>query len=238
VIASAKPGLLPSSPSRLTPSSWPPSWPSSPRGRWQVGGLSIRPCGDVLTHGMPAPPTNMAGVLLRVRDTGLLSQLIVNESCRMFHTPGAILQRVDPMSKSVRRVAASEEAASEADTHLRFAAGMEAPGLEMGEPNPFTTADLLADPRTRSEPGMRLLIERVAFRAVLWVPLVLDQPWSDGSVCWTVRAGSSRRRRPALPNAWPSKPPSRSRTPGCTRRPAGKAPQRKPREPRPSQQLG
>ena len=117
---------------------------------------------------------NMAGVLLRVRDTGLLSQLIVNESCRMFHTPAAILQRLGPLPKSVRRVAVSEEAASEADAHLSLAEGMEIVGLEMGEPTPFTTADLLADPRIPSEPGMRLLVERALFRAVLWVPLVLD----------------------------------------------------------------
>ena len=38
---------------------------------------------------------NMAGALLRVRDTCLLSQLIVNESRRIFHTPAAILQRVN-----------------------------------------------------------------------------------------------------------------------------------------------
>jgi signal transduction histidine kinase/ActR/RegA family two-component response regulator len=116
----------------------------------------------------------MAGKLLRVRDTGLLSQLIVNESCRMFHTPAAILQRLGPLPKSVRRVAVSEEAASEADAHLSLAEGMEIVGLEMGEPTPFTTADLVADPRIPSEPGMRLLVERALFRAVLWVPLVLD----------------------------------------------------------------
>ena len=103
---------------------------------------------------------NMAGVLLRVRDTGLLSQLIVNESCRMFHTPAAILQRLGPLPKSVRRVAVSEEAASEADAHLSLAEGMEIVGLETGEPTPFTTADLLADPRIPSEPGMRVLVER------------------------------------------------------------------------------
>ena len=56
---------------------------------------------------------NMAGGLLRVRDTGHLSQLIVNESCRMLHTPAAILQRLGPLPKSVRRVTVSEEAASE-----------------------------------------------------------------------------------------------------------------------------
>jgi GAF domain-containing protein len=117
---------------------------------------------------------NMAAVLLRVRDTGLLSQLIVSEGCRMFHTPAAILQRLGPLPKSVRRVAMSEEAASEADTHLSLAEGMEIVGLEMGEPVPFTTADLLADPRIPSESGIRSLAERILFRAVLWVPLVLD----------------------------------------------------------------
>ena len=40
---------------------------------------------------------NMAGVLLRARDTGRLSQLIVNESCGIFHTPAAILQRLGPL---------------------------------------------------------------------------------------------------------------------------------------------
>ena len=117
---------------------------------------------------------NMAGMLLRVRDTCLLSQLIVTESCRMFHTPAAILQRLGPLPKSVRRVAVSEEAASEADAHLGLAEGMEIVGLETGKPTPFTTADLLADPRIPSEPGLRLLVERALFRAVLWVPLVLD----------------------------------------------------------------
>jgi signal transduction histidine kinase len=117
---------------------------------------------------------NMAEVLLRARDTGRLSQLIVNESCRIFHTPAAILQRLGPLPKSVRRVAVSEEAAAEADVHLSLAEGMEIVGLEMGEPTPFTTADLLADPRIPSEPGMRVLVERAQFRAVLWVPLVLD----------------------------------------------------------------
>jgi len=117
---------------------------------------------------------NLAAVLLRVRDTYLLSQLIVNESCRMFHTPAAILQRLGPLPKSARRVAVSEEAASEADAHLSLVEGMESVGLEMGEPTVFTTADLLADPRIPSEPAMRSLVERAAFRAVLWVPVVLD----------------------------------------------------------------
>ena len=117
---------------------------------------------------------NMAGGLLRVRDTCLLSQLIVNESRRMFHTPAAILQRLGPLPKTVRRVAVSEEAASEADAHLSLAESMEIVGLEMGEPTPFTTADLLAEPRIPPELGMRFLVERAAFRAVLWVPLVLD----------------------------------------------------------------
>jgi len=117
---------------------------------------------------------NLAGELLRVRDTGHLAQFIVNESCRMFHTPAAILQRLGPLPKSVRRVTVSEEAASEVDAHLSLAEGMEIVGLEMGEPTPFTTADLLADPRIPSEPGMRLLVERAQFRAVLWLPLVLD----------------------------------------------------------------
>jgi signal transduction histidine kinase/ActR/RegA family two-component response regulator len=92
----------------------------------------------------------------------------------MFHTPAAILQRLGPLPKSVRRVAVSGEAASEADAHLSLAEGMEIVGLERGEPTPFTTADLLADPRIPSEPGMRVLVERALFRAVLWVPLVLD----------------------------------------------------------------
>src|SRR5512132_3837700 len=117
---------------------------------------------------------SMAGMLLRVRDTGLLSQLIVNESCRIFHTPAAILQRLGPLPKSVRRVAVSEEAAAEADTHLSLAEGMEIVGLELGEPTPFTSADLLADRRIPSEPGMRVLLEVAQFRAVLWAPLVLD----------------------------------------------------------------
>ena len=122
---------------------------------------------------------DMAAVLFRVRDTGVLSQLIVNECCRMFHTPGAILHRLGPLPKNVPRVAVSEAAASEAEAHLSLAegleiVGLEIVGLEMGEPTPFTTADLLAELRIRSEPGMRVQVERMAFRAVLWVPLVLD----------------------------------------------------------------
>ena len=117
---------------------------------------------------------DMAAVLFRVRDTGVLSQLIVNECCRMFHTPGAILHRLGPLPKNVPRVAVSEAAASEAEAHLSLAEGLEIVGLEMGEPTPFTTADLLAELRIRSEPGMRVQVERMAFRAVLWVPLVLD----------------------------------------------------------------
>ena len=106
---------------------------------------------------------------------------------------------------------------------------MEIAGLEMGEPTPFTTADLLADPRIPSQPGMRVLLERAQFRAVLWVPLVLDHvvvgrlglldhPGTD------LHEGGGR----LCTYAWPSKRPSRWRTRGCTRRPAGKAPRRKP----------
>jgi len=84
---------------------------------------------------------DMAAVLFRVRDTGVLSQLIVNECCRMFHTPGAILHRLGPLPKNVPRVAVSEAAASEAEAHLSLAEGLEIVGLEMGEPTPFTTAD-------------------------------------------------------------------------------------------------
>ena len=140
-------------------------------------------------HGqMAATLAEVAGILVQVRDTGLLSQRIVDELRAMFRTLGVMFCRLDPTTQSLRAVAVSGEVGSEYDTHVVYAAGMGTPGLAVAEPKPVILGDVFADARVRLTPEMRDIISRAPFRAVLAVPVILHGQ-VIGTLCLLDRKG-------------------------------------------------
>lgn len=140
-------------------------------------------------HGqMAATLAEVAGVLVQVRDTGLLSQRIVDELRAMFRTLGVMFCRLDQATQTLRAVAVSGDVGPEYDTHVVYAAGMGTPGLAVAEPQPVILADLLADARVQLTPEMRDLISRAPFRAVLAVPVILHTRFI-GTLCLLDRKG-------------------------------------------------
>ena len=134
-------------------------------------------------HGQMAERlAEVAGVLVQVRDTALLSQRIVEELRAMFRTQGVMLCRLDPATQSLRAVAVSGDIGTEYDVHVVYAAGMGTPGLAVAEPKPVILADVLADARVRLTPEMRGVISRAPFRAVLAAPVLLHSQ-IIGSLC-------------------------------------------------------
>lgn len=140
-------------------------------------------------HGrMAATLAEVAGILVQVRDTGLLSQRIVDELRAMFGTGGVMFCRLDPATQSLRAVAVSGDVGREYDTHVVYAAGMGTPGLAVAEMKPVILGDVLADARVRLTPEMRDVVSRAPFRAVLAVPVILhDQVM--GTLCLLDRKG-------------------------------------------------
>jgi signal transduction histidine kinase len=141
------------------------------------------------SHGQMAEMlAEVAGILVQVRETRLLPQRIVDELRLMFRTLGVMFCRLDPETQSLRAVAVSGDVGPEYDTHVVFAAGMGAPGLAVVEPKPVILQDLLTDARVRLTPEMRTLISRAPFRAVLAVPVILDDK-IIGTLCLLDRHG-------------------------------------------------
>ena len=108
--------------------------------------------------------------LTGVLDPALVGQRIVDRMCALLGLRRATLYRAEP-DGSLAAVSRSSDDAPAPDVIPKGAAAV---GLAVARRQPVATPDTLADPRIAMPPDLRALIEPRAHRAVLAVPLVVN----------------------------------------------------------------
>jgi signal transduction histidine kinase/ActR/RegA family two-component response regulator len=114
---------------------------------------------------------DLGNLLGETLEPGLLGQRVVESVRRLLGGEMAVLYRADPRTGDLHLLAG---VGPRVDWNRVLARGTATVGRAVAERRPVATADLLDDPRVTLEPEARARIERSGYRAVLAVPLLLE----------------------------------------------------------------
>lgn len=107
-------------------------------------------------------------------DLAVVGRRITDRIRELLHLPFSALYRLEPESGDLAALAVSENVASSLGREMVFARGIGATGLAVSEGRPVASEDVLADPRLTFTPEVRIRVEQAQFRAVLAVPLLVE----------------------------------------------------------------
>jgi GAF domain-containing protein/anti-sigma regulatory factor (Ser/Thr protein kinase)/ActR/RegA family two-component response regulator len=112
-------------------------------------------------------------VLSQALEPGEVAQRIADSVCGLLGCQASALFRLEPSSEDLVRLAVSGDAGPLGE-QVVFPKGVGVVGLAVRAREPVVTADLLADPRVVLTPELRGRIEQAGYRAVLVVPLLVQ----------------------------------------------------------------
>ncbi len=114
-----------------------------------------------------------ASGLLESMDPDVLSRLVTRNVCALLGATLSIVYRIEPETGDLVAMATSDDEARVRTWAARLPAGTGLTRLAMAERRPQTTPDIMLDPRASLPAERRVLLQTLADRAVLIVPLVV-----------------------------------------------------------------
>ena len=117
--------------------------------------------------------SNLGRTLAQALDPDVVAQRVVDSLRALLNVRSASLLRAEAETGDLVALAVSGDAREAFEGSVRFREGTGVVGLAVRHRCPVATPNLLTDPRVILEPQMRSRLERLPYRAVLAVPLVV-----------------------------------------------------------------
>jgi GAF domain-containing protein len=129
-------------------------------------------------------------LLTETLDVDVVACRIVDSVNSLLGTLASALYRLDPVTGNLRGVARGGYQNLPPIKDVVIPRGAGVAGIAVQERRAVTTTDVLADPRIILSPGIRVEMERLGYRAVLSVPLMIR-----GQVIGALSTGAVRGRQ-------------------------------------------
>jgi signal transduction histidine kinase len=117
--------------------------------------------------------SDLARTLAQARDPDVVAQRIVDSLRALLDVEASGLFRLEPESRDLVALAVSGETGPGLEPGARWREGSGIVGLSVRHRGPVATENVLTDPRVTLSPDIRDRLERVAYRSILAVPLLV-----------------------------------------------------------------